>query len=132
MASREKWRQSEAGKRYVARYRKSEKRKAVLRRYYESGKAKATIKRYQATPKGIESLARGVHKRRAAMALTVCDLTAEQWQNIKAKQDHRCGICGEAKPLTRDHILPLKRGGQHTASNIQALCRSCNSRKNDA
>ena len=128
---RERWRRSPKGQVYLARYQKSEKRKTVLRRYYESGKGKATIKKYQATPKGIEALARGVHKRRANIALTVCDLTAQEWENIKGRQDNLCAICGEMKPLTRDHIIPLKRRGQHTATNIQALCRSCNSKKTD-
>ena len=128
---KERYRKSPKGQIAVARYRKSEKRKEVLRRYYESGKGKATIQKYQATDKGKESLLRGIHKRRAAIKLVVCDLTAAEWKTIKENQNYKCAICGEKKELTRDHIIPLTKGGQHTAANIQALCRSCNSRKND-
>jgi 5-methylcytosine-specific restriction endonuclease McrA len=128
-AARERWRETPQGKEYVKTYRASEKRKAVLRKYYEEGNGRATIDRYHSTTKGRESLLRGVHKRRARMGMAVCDLTAAQWEGIKQAQNYRCLLCGEGKPLTRDHIVPLSKGGSHTAANVQALCRSCNSRK---
>lgn len=53
----------------------------------------------------------------------------EQWESLKAKHDHKCVGCGEAKILTRDHIIPLALGGSHHIENIQPLCRNCNSRK---
>jgi 5-methylcytosine-specific restriction endonuclease McrA len=43
-----------------------------------------------------------------------------------------CHICGEwvsIHDLTLDHIIPLKKGGTHTADNIRVAHRSCNSRK---
>ncbi len=69
-------------------------------------------------------------KRRGLLAGRVCDLTASQWRAIQAAQEYKCAACGEVKPLTKDHIVPIARGGHHTASNIQGLCQSCNSRKN--
>jgi 5-methylcytosine-specific restriction endonuclease McrA len=58
------------------------------------------------------------------------DLTAAQWKEIKAAYDHRCVYCGK-KPqrLTQDHIIPLSKGGENTASNVVPACQSCNSRK---
>lgn len=58
-----------------------------------------------------------------------CDLTAAQWRTIKSIYKNRCAYCGEKKPLTQDHIIPVSKGGAHTASNIIPACRSCNSSK---
>jgi len=40
-----------------------------------------------------------------------------------------CFYCGEAKPLTRDHKIPLSRGGGDEIQNILPACKSCNSKK---
>jgi 5-methylcytosine-specific restriction endonuclease McrA len=60
------------------------------------------------------------------------DLSFEQWTEIKEHYGHRCVYCGKKfTRLTQDHIIPLVRGGEHTASNIVPACRRCNSAKND-
>ncbi len=124
-----RWRNSPKGKRYSLKYSTSDKRKSVSKRHYENGKGKASNLRYSRTQKGIENLARGVHKRRSRLSNVISDLTADQWLEIKLRQKFRCAICGRKKSLTRDHIIPISKGGHHTASNIQGLCRPCNSRK---
>jgi 5-methylcytosine-specific restriction endonuclease McrA len=55
--------------------------------------------------------------------------TFDEWIALKAKHDNRCANCLEVKPLTKDHITPLSKGGSDYIANIQPLCRSCNSRK---
>jgi 5-methylcytosine-specific restriction endonuclease McrA len=55
--------------------------------------------------------------------------TLEEWQELKASFNHKCAKCGETKLLTKDHIRPLSESGSDFISNIQPLCRSCNSRK---
>lgn len=40
-----------------------------------------------------------------------------------------CFKCGSTKNLTTDHIVSKKNGGQSIWSNLQTLCRSCNSIK---
>lgn len=61
----------------------------------------------------------------------VNDLTAKQWTEIKALFKQRCAYC-HCKPrvLTMDHVVPLSKGGHHTAANIVPACGSCNSKKN--
>ena len=60
----------------------------------------------------------------------VNDLTATQWEEIKAAYSHRCVYCGrKMQRLTQDHITPLSKGGSHTKSNVVPACRSCNSKK---
>jgi hypothetical protein len=57
------------------------------------------------------------------------DLTFEQWQEILEKYDHQCAYCGVPDAKTMDHVVSLKNGGLHTASNVKPACRSCNSKK---
>lgn len=40
-----------------------------------------------------------------------------------------CTYCGAPGPGTIDHIVPLKRGGAHAASNLTSACFPCNSSK---
>lgn len=37
-----------------------------------------------------------------------------------------CGNCFNDHELTRDHILPVSRGGRNTWLNVVAACRRCN------
>lgn len=55
--------------------------------------------------------------------------TLEQWENLKIQHKNQCVFCGEKKKLTIDHIKPLTKGGSDNISNIQPLCKSCNSKK---
>lgn len=53
-----------------------------------------------------------------------------------ARDHYRCQYCGrpsfELKPreaLTRDHLIPLSRGGSNEWTNVVTACSSCNTRK---
>lgn len=39
-------------------------------------------------------------------------------------------VCGERYP-TRDHVIPISKGGTHTWDNVRLACHKCNSRKNN-
>lgn len=55
--------------------------------------------------------------------------TALEWLAVCERQNHCCARCGGRKKLTRDHIVPLSKGGTNYIENIQGLCHSCNSSK---
>jgi len=60
------------------------------------------------------------------------DFTTEQWQQKLDESSYRCAYCGTSdENLTQDHVIPLSRGGNHTASNIVPACGSCNSKKSN-
>ncbi|WP_425480812.1 HNH endonuclease [Montanilutibacter psychrotolerans] len=49
-----------------------------------------------------------------------------------ARDDHLCLYCGHAyaRPLlTRDHVVPVSKGGRDIWENVVAACFHCNSRK---
>ena len=55
--------------------------------------------------------------------------TESEWQATLPQHGHRCAWCAATEGLTRDHIIPLSKGGTDLIGNIQPLCKSCNSRK---
>jgi len=57
--------------------------------------------------------------------------TLDEWNTLKEKYEYKCAICLENKKLTKDHIIPLSKGGTDYISNIQPLCRNCNSKKHN-
>ncbi len=71
-------------------------------------------------------------RRRAIKAAAPGTLTADDIAAVSSAQSHRCAWCSLKRKLTVDHIVPLFRGGHHIKSNIQMLCRSCNSKKGHA
>ena len=53
-----------------------------------------------------------------------------------ARDRYRCQYCGrpsvQLRPreaLTRDHVVPLSRGGLNTWTNVVTACSACNTRK---
>lgn len=71
------------------------------------------------------------HYRKAMIQKLPNDFTNEQWEEVKARFGYRCAYCGEEKPLTQDHIIPVIKGGGYTKTNIVPCCGSCNSSKQD-
>lgn len=53
-----------------------------------------------------------------------------------ARDDYRCQYCGRTQPqlrprecLTRDHLIPISRGGGNDWGNCVTACSACNTRK---
>ena len=55
---------------------------------------------------------------------------SEQLRNeIFQRDGYKCLLCGRTDELTIDHIIPFVLGGETKKSNLQTLCRNCNSQK---
>ena len=47
---------------------------------------------------------------------------------------HTCAYCGKqytSNVLSRDHIIPVSRGGENKWMNVVTACKACNSKKSD-
>ena len=56
--------------------------------------------------------------------------TEGEWNTLLAQYDWICPSCKVKElNLTRDHIIPLSRGGSDNIENIQPLCLPCNRSK---
>lgn len=81
------------------------------------------------------------HRRRARLLAAEGAFTTSEWLAVLAAHPvcPRCGRRWEDIPLptgrssavTRDHIVPISKGGSNRIENIQPLCYSCNSAKGD-
>lgn len=56
-------------------------------------------------------------------------LSRAQRRAIFERDGNICLHCGTRQQLTVDHIWPVSLGGGDDPSNLQTLCRPCNSRK---
>lgn len=55
--------------------------------------------------------------------------TLQEWREKVTEYGNRCAYCRLEKPLERDHVVPLTRGGSDDITNIVPACRTCNARK---
>lgn len=59
------------------------------------------------------------------------DLTGNDWLEILELFNNSCAYCGAKGALTRDHVMPVSKGGLNTKHNIVPACKSCNSSKHN-
>jgi 5-methylcytosine-specific restriction endonuclease McrA len=70
-------------------------------------------------------------RRKRRMARVTHDLTVEQWAALQEAWAG-CAYCGATdRPLQRDCVLPISRGGRYTLDNIAPACGSCNASKSN-
>jgi 5-methylcytosine-specific restriction endonuclease McrA len=122
----------EQAQEYAVEYRKEnpDKLREVQQRHYAANrdKKRADVKQYRLANPEIYTLYG--QKRRAKMAGCEYKLTAEQWREIQARFKYRCAYCNERSArLTMDHVVPISKGGAHSADNIVPACKTCNCSK---
>lgn len=72
------------------------------------------------------------HRRRSRIKGGGGSYTAQEWLDLCNQYGNRCLACGRGDvPLAADHIKPVSLGGSSDISNIQPLCKSCNSQKHN-
>jgi len=129
----QKYLHTEKGHTKSETYKKSHARKVAVISYKQSSKGKVSERRYWQSERGRANAARANHKRQgllAAMPVFLSKLTAKEWQEIQKAYGFACVYCKRNdKPLTRDCIIPVTKGGFYTKDNVVPACRSCNARK---
>ena len=127
---------SEKGKLAQSKYRKSDKGRLTvakgLSRYFKTDKGKLALSRYNKSDKGRATIARKNHNKKIWKANSINIFNNKEFNCVIFLQNYRCAHCNryfdEVDPA-RDHIKPASKGGDFIKENIQALCRSCNSKK---
>jgi hypothetical protein len=75
------------------------------------------------------------HKRRSTLEWVLSDgtLTPEAVRELfaAAKDCPYCGVKMCSRDKTRDHMVPISKGGANSLANILICCKPCNSKKRD-
>jgi 5-methylcytosine-specific restriction endonuclease McrA len=87
------------------------------------------VRKYNKRPYVKEKNSVRKHKRRTIKSNCNGSHTIQEWLDKKAQYNDRCAYCGKNKPLTKDHIIPLSKGGSNNIGNIVPACMGCNRRK---
>ncbi len=73
--------------------------------------------------------ARAARRRQRRVKSVLNDLSTEQWEALKAAWNG-CAYCGATdRPLQRDCVMAISRGGRYTVDNVVPACGSCNTSK---
>lgn len=112
----------------------NEKVTAYKEKYKQTHKSEISekSKEYCSRPEVKENINFHSHLKRSRQANLPSTLTRKEWKDCKKYFDNKCAYCGEAKPLAKDHFIPVVKNGGYEKRNIIPACKNCNSSKNKA
>jgi len=133
---------------YWSAYRSTPEYKVYMAEYHQryystsNGKTKSKangakpgrkeyMKSYWASPEGRAKRCHLQNQRRLSKTANGGSHTMVEWLELCGMFADCCAYCGMLKKLTRDHDVPVSRGGTDDISNILPSCSSCNSSKHD-
>lgn len=111
LAQVRRWQEAHPG------HKNPEKNRAAVRRWTEQNPEKARTR---------------WANRRARVHGAVGGHTAEEFLGLLVRTGYVCTYCScplSEKTATRDHIVPLSKGGSNFITNIAPACKPCNCRK---
>ncbi len=112
------------------KYRMTANGARKTREYLNSDSYKQIQKRWGNSVAGRQSRQTRHERRRAREAGALNTLTITEWREIVASYLSNCVYCGVyCENPTQDHIVPLSKGGTHTADNVVPACKHCNPSK---
>lgn len=120
----------------------AERQRKIKREYARKIDKKEIIKKWR--HKNIKKILFWNRKRLLRKKGVIGSHNNNEWENLKKFYNFRCAECGKKESklkeiwqgtflnkLTKDHIIPIVKGGTDYIWNIQPLCISCNARKRD-
>jgi len=90
------------------------------------------VNRQQRAIKSLIELLDYGNRRKVRMAYAGGSHTNLEWEVLKRRYDYTCPCCLKREPeieLSPDHVVPVVPGGSDDITNIQPLCRLCNTLK---
>lgn len=125
----------EAARRRDRHARQQDKSRAQSREWRERNREYALAKsaEYRGSERGRKARARCQRDRNQRQRVAEGFYTEADIQRFRLLQRGRCAYCKTSmgEKYTIDHIEPVAKGGTNWPSNLQLLCRPCNSRKQD-
>ena len=117
--------------------RKTENGKLSDLKYRKSYKRKNSLKKYTSSEKGKMNGIRNANRRRGRLKNITHGFTSEEWIQKKRNTFGVCSRCNKwvgINKLSLDHIIPISKaphGFIYQIEDVQPLCKSCNSSKNN-
>jgi len=118
-----------------SRYKKTSKGKATEMRWRQNPKKREIDRVYYTSEKGRKNAVRRVSRLLATNPIYRIQKRLRQTAAYRRLREHliqrdlKCQRCGATTRLTLDHVKSISEGGEHSETNVQLLCISCNVKK---